>query len=333
MFADFSNFAGLRLVLWGVITGTILTVSAARLAAQFPAENRAKACSREHFEDSAKVGRFFFRTYKNDESGEACLQVVRDGEVLFRRTYDNGGEFTIGQPVVEDRKVAEAIPNGTDITGRGRPDMIVSFYTGGAHCCVMHYVFELEPVFKLLATLDAEDSYDALFSDIDHNRHYYYLANDWTFAYWQASFAESPSPTVILRFEEDTRGGGYHLALDKMRRPAPTAAEWDKAMQEASTAFTADNPFSGGIGPELWRNMLDFIYNGHSSLAWKLFDEAWPAARPGKGEFLSGFCSQLKISPYWPDLEKAIPNAPPICATAKPKDCRFGQVRPRQSKP
>jgi hypothetical protein len=248
MFGKMSSLAGVRLVLRVGIVVAVLAGAAGFAAAQFPSQDPAKACSLEHLKDSAKVGRFVFTTYENVQSGDRCLQVLKDGKVIFRRTNDNGGEFTLGQPADKERGVTEAIANGTDITGRGRPDMIVSLYTGGAHCCVMHYVFELEPDFKLLATLDAEDSWRAHFSDLDHNQHYYYLANDWTFAYWRECFALSPSPPVILRFDENAKGGGYHLALDKMKLPAPTAAEWDKTVQEGRAAFSQDNPFSGGIG-------------------------------------------------------------------------------------
>jgi hypothetical protein len=286
------------------------------LAAQ--ADNPANACLRSNLKDSAKVGQYSFRSYKN-LAGDACLQVSRDGKVIFRRTLGNAGYFALGQSANKEWKVP-AIANGTDITGRGHPDMIVSFYTGGAHCCTFHYIFELDPEFKLLATLDAEDGDFAHFSPLDGEPHYYYLAYDWTFAYWRESFAGSPAPAVILQFEDDGKSGNYHLALDKMRRPEPSQDEWKKATKEARDAFTENNPFDEGIGPELWGHMLNLIYSGHSDLAWKLFDEAWPTKKSGKEKFLSDFCSQLKISPYWPDLEKSIPAMPAACSKAPPRN-------------
>jgi len=286
--------------------------------AQYPALDAAKACSAKNKTDEVQLAGVVFRTYSEPNDG-ACLQVIRDGKVIFERTNDTGGLFTIGQAANKDWGWP-AIANGTDITGRGHPDMIVSHYTGGAHCCTSDYVFELEPVFRLLATLDAEDSDGAYFSDLDHNHHYYYLANDWTFAYWRGSFADSPAPAVTLGFADNAKGGGYGLALDKMERPAPTTAEWAKQVQEARAAFTGDNQFSGGIGSKLWGDMLDLIYTGHSDMAWKLFDGAWPGARVGKDQFLADFCSQLKTSPYWPGLKEGIQSAPPVCSMAAPKN-------------
>jgi hypothetical protein len=286
--------------------------------AQYPALDAAKACSAGNKTDEVRLGEIVFRTYNQANDG-ACLQVIREGKVIFQRTNDTGGWFKIGQAANQDWGWP-AIANGADITGRGHPDLIVSHFTGGAHCCTSHYVFELEPAFKLLATLDAEDSDGAYFSDLDHDHHYYYLANDWTFSYWQASFADSPAPAVILRFEDDAKDGGYHLALDKMAQPAPKAADWDKEIKEARAAFSAGNQFSGGIGSKLWGDMLDLIYAGHSDLAWRLFDATWPAARTGKDKFLADFCSQLKTSPYWPGLREGIPSAPPACSIAGPKN-------------
>jgi hypothetical protein len=280
-------------------------------SAQFPLDETKTACS--HQVQTASVDTLVFRAYKNEGTGDACLQVVRDGKVIFRRTLGNGGSYSIGQQADE---YGPAIPNGKDITGRGNPNILVSFYTGGAHCCLLYYVFELEPHLKLVATLDAESGDGSRFQLIDGK--YYFVSADWTFSYWQSSFADSPAPKVIVGFVDDPQGGGYHLALDEMSKPAPTPEEWTKALSEGRSAFGETNPFSGGIGSQLWGDMLDFIYEGHSDLAWKLFNESWPARRKGKDEFLSDFCSQLKTSPYWPDLKTIIPDPPPPCANARP---------------
>ena len=290
------------------------------LVAQFPAENPTAACSREHVKDTAKVGQYVFRSYSDKDAGTACLQILNDGKVIFRRTNDNDGDYTIGQPADKRWKVP-AIANGTDITGRGHPDMIIAHYTGGAHCCLLHYVFELEPNFRLLATLDAEDSWPAYFEDLDGNQHYYYMAEDWTFAYWPSSFAGSPFAPIVLQFVDDEQGGKYHLALDKMQRPEPTPEEWSKSLREARQTFATDSLWLDG-GVTIWQTVLNLIYSGHSDLAWKFVDESWPAKTKGKNDGLDDFCSILKSSPYWPDIEPTVKNAPPACANAKPSRLR-----------
>jgi hypothetical protein len=280
-------------------------------SAQYPPDDPKTACS--HQIQTAFVDGLIFRAYKNDGTGDACLQVLRDGRVIFRRTLGNDGSYFLGQ---QSDEYGPSIPNGKDITGRGNPNMLVSLYTGGAHCCSLYYVFEVEPHLKLIATLDAGSGDRSRFQLLDGK--YYFAGADWTFSYWRSSFADSPAPRVIVGFIDDPNGGGYHLALDKMNKPEPTPEEWKKALSEARGAFGESNPFSDGIGSQLWGYMLDFIYEGHSDLAWKLFNESWPARRKGRDKFLSDFCSQLKTSPYWPDLKTIIPDPPQPCASAQP---------------
>jgi hypothetical protein len=300
------NFA-LRSVLLG-FSCLPFSISA---SAQIPPDNPKTACL--HQVQVASIGELIFKSYKNDKTGDACLQVFRNGKVIFRRTLGNGGSYVLGQEKDEN---GPYIPDGTDVTGSGHPNMLVSLYTGGAHCCLLYYVFELEPELKLIATLDARDGDGSRFQLIGGK--YYFVAGDWTFAYWQSSFADSPAPEVILGFNVEPTGGSYHLALEEMQRPEPNPDGWKKALLEGRQAFGESNPFSGGIGSQLWGNMLNFIYQGHSDLAWKLFDETWPPQKKGKDKFLSDFCSQLKTSPYWLDLKTIIPNPPPSCANARP---------------
>jgi hypothetical protein len=299
-----------------VIVGTILVPPAVPGVAQDAIEPETPTCAAPYLGHTATVDGFVFKTYWNVENEDGCLEVSRNGGVVFRES-SKGGEYTLGQPA-NRRYGVPKVADGTDLTGRGHPDMIVSNWSGGAHCCFTRYIFELEPEFKLLATLDDADAEFGHFVDLDQNHRYYYQTFDFTFEYWRVSFAESPAPKVILRFVDDGKEGAYQLALDKMKRPEPTVAEWQKDLQEARAAFGKDGPSSNRIGSELWGDMLNFIYGGQSDLAWKLLDGAWPANRDGKDDFLSDFCSQLKSSPYWPDLEKAVPTAPPVCKDAEP---------------
>lgn len=301
-----------RLVLrsiWVVLCCLLFSLSA---SAQFPPDDVKTACS--HQVQVASADGYIFKAYRNDSTGDACLRVTRNGRLVFRRTLGNDGSYTLGQ---HGDQYGPAIPDGQDITGRGYPDMLVSFYTGGAHCCLLYYVFELAPAFRLIATLDAGSGDGSRFQLMKEK--YYFVGIDWTFSYWKSSFADSPAPGVILGFVTDPSGGAYHLALKQMSKPAPTPQEWKVMISEARNAFGDNNSFSGGIGSELWGHMLAFIYSGNSHLAWKLFDESWPPSRAGKDEFLIDFCSQLKTSPYWADLKTEILDMPPSCANAPPK--------------
>jgi hypothetical protein len=281
--------------------------------AQASAERENAACSRQNLTQSAEVDGFLFRAYEHHEDGTACVEVVRNGKVLIRRT--DAEHYTLGQPSESDFDTPR-IANGVDITGRGHPNMIVSEWTGGAHCCRADYVFELEPEFRLAAQLEGADDDSSHFADLDRNHRYYFLTSDWTFAYWPSSFAGSPSATVVLRFIDDAKGGSYHLALDKMRKPPPGPAKWKEDVATARETFAKDGLEIDG-GATVWNPVLNLIYEGHADLAWKFLDEVWPVKFKGKEKWTGDFCSLLKASPYWPDLQGSMGAMPPACAAAK----------------
>ncbi len=296
----------------GMLVALLLAASA-QLFAQYPAKNVVAACASKNPMGVVTVGKFTFRTYSRDDG--VCLRVTSGGKLIYSKVLDGYQNATLGQPSNADWNVP-FIPNGTDLTGLGRPDMIVSTYTGGAHCCMTHYVFELAPEFKLLATLNDADDDEAHFERAKDGT-YYYITADWTFAYWPTCFACSPSEVVTLRWIDDKKGGGFHLAMDKMQKAAPTPAQWNKELGAARKVVNAEN--ADEIGQSLWGVVLDLIYTGHSTMARKFVDALGPKAQQNPFPSLGDFCSLLKQSPYWPDLQPTLKDVPTACASAKPK--------------
>jgi hypothetical protein len=299
------------------MAGLALLAPGAVCTAQYQVDNPNAVCSLPNLKNAVRVDGYIFRTYKSGDS-DNCLQVLRDGKIIFRRTLGSVIGYTLGQPEDKESNVP-AIPNGTDITGRGHPDMIVSFSTGGAHCCLSHYVFELEPAFKLLATLNARDDDLSHFANLGADRKYYYKTANWTFAYWWQSFAGSPSHSIVLQYVDNNVDGGFHLALDKMQAPAPAPEEWQKALSDVRKELQLEQKNMFNFLPDvLWQEVMDLIYTGHSDLAWKFLDEVGPKAQQKPYPDLATFCSTLKTSPYWPDLAPTLKDTPSACANAKP---------------
>jgi hypothetical protein len=294
------------------LVSAVWLACAAGLAAQGPAENPAQACAAKNQTDAAAVGVYQFTAYKSNDG--ACLQVTSGGKVVYNHSVDSFETYTLGQKEDAQDNIP-AIANGTDVTGRGQPDMIVSLFTGGAHCCSIHYVFEVGPQFKLLATLNDSDDDLAHFERLADG-HYYYATADWTFGYWPTCFACSPSALVILRWTDDAKGGGFHLAMDKMQIPAPTTMEWNKELSAAQKVVAAGDADS--IGTTMWQTVLNLIYGGQSDQAWKFVDALGPKAQQKPLPTLGDFCSVLKTSPYWPDLQPTLKDVPPACANAAP---------------
>jgi len=183
----------------------IWVAAAVPLCTQGPAENPATACTSKNHVDAATVGKYQFTAYKSGDG--ACIQATSGGKVVYSQSVDSYETFTLGQPADAQYNIP-AIANGTDVTGRGRPNMIASLYTGGAHCCTIHYVFELEPQFKLLATLnDADDD----------------------LAHFRAAFARRYSITAAINYYRAMmRSGAMVKAQPWMDRKieAPTLLIW-----------------------------------------------------------------------------------------------------------
>lgn len=292
---------------------TIWIAAAVPLFAQGPAENPATACTSKNQVDAATVGQYRFTAYKSDDG--ACLQVTSDSKVVYNHSVDSFETYTLGQPADAQDNIP-AVANGTDVTGRREPDMIASLYTGGAHCCWIHYVFELEPEFKLLATVNDADYGGAHFEKFADG-HFYYITGDQTFDYWPTCFACSPSEMVTLRWVGDAKGGGFHLALDQMQRPAPSTEEWNKELADAQKAVNAAD--ADTIGTTMWQTVLHLIYTGHSELAWKFIDALGPKAQQNPLPSLADFCSVFKTSLYWTDLQPTLKDIPVACTNAAPK--------------
>jgi hypothetical protein len=260
-------------------------------------------------EDEQKFQSYTVRIYRGgdaaDDAFDGCLRILKDGRVIFAKNTDT--KFAIGDDInkgSDDRLLhPPSIPVGTDITGLGKPDLIVSEWTGGAHCCFIFHVIELDEPIREIASIDAEDADYAHFEDVDRDGVYEFLGWDLAFKYWRTSFAQSPAPQIILRFD----GTRYKLAPDLMRKAAPSTEQLRKIETDIGNE---DAWKQGSPPPKFWGTMLDLIYSGHADEAWKFADEAWGSANESKSRFLSDFCEQLATSPYFEDLRPTITKAP-----------------------
>jgi hypothetical protein len=303
----------LRATVRFLLIGAGLVFAAVSCVAQDLVEDPVEACAATHLKQTVIVEGYTFKTYRSgDYDANNCLKVIENGKVIFRRTMAGMQGYTLGQPEDKERNVP-GISNGTDITGRGRPDMIVSFWSGGAHCCSFLYIFELEPKFRLIQTLNMLETDQPYFAELDEDRHYYLIAEDWTFADWTGRLVSAPRAPIVLKPVDSENGIEFHLALDKMRQSAPEDSELDgdlqtikKCLEEKCDVDAVDDP--------LWGDVMRLIYSGRSDLAWAFLDKAGPEVE----QSLVFFCSLLKASPYWPDLAPGIQNLPPTCAKAKP---------------
>ncbi len=220
----------------------------------------------------------------------SSFEILRDGTRVYART---GFMFYIGA----DNPYAPSLPVvGRDINGDGMPDLVVAEYSGGAHCCLTFYLFELGPSLREIATLAVADEDKAHFADLDGDANLELVTADQSWAYAWTSFAASPAPKVVLRY----RDGAYHLDADVMRRPAPTFRE---LLYRAEQVRSSPDWQGRSCALDLPWYLLDLVYSGHAGLAREFLDMAWAPGKEGKEGFARHFYENtLPESPYWPEV-------------------------------
>ena len=233
------------------------------------------------------------RTYRGPNPA-GCFEIIRDKHKLFTET---GVLFQIGGSPDSADDPNALLRMGADVTGDGKPNLVLGHWSGAAGCCYRLEIFEVGSEFRKVADIDLQRSAGAEFADVDGDGRLELVAEDWTFAEWHAPLADSPAPQVILRF----RDGAFHLAADVMRKPAPRYSELVTRVQQVLTSRGWENPLDPPS--HLWRAMLDLIYSGNAAEAWRFCDAAWPPDREGKEAFLKEFRVLLAKSPYWVDLK------------------------------
>jgi len=287
-------------------------------------------------------GEYTFRVWAPGESSPGSVDIMKGGRLVKRITPDPGYRFTryeIGTRT-RDYKPDDRIKPGDDITGDGRPNVVIIEFSGGAHCCLWYHILELGKSPKILATISGLHA-NPIFEDVDGDGVFEVQVYDWTFAYWRACFFESPAPRVILQWQE----GKYRVAPELMWNPAPPPEEL-KAQAESlkreilknlrpatgphpaptttdldqkiwRTVLQCTQPLPGDYDPEtdtlpagLWGEMLELIYTGHEDRAWAFLEAAWPEEIDGKENFLRDFRDRLEQSPYWQEMKAAETEQP-----------------------
>ena len=241
--------------------------------------------------DETSFNGFSVKTYRSDDF-EGSFEILRDNKRVYGQ---HGGYFYIGGQAANEDEAMRMPPPGADITGNGKPNLVVCEWTGGAHCCYIAYVFEVGSSVKKIAEIDGlHDTPE--FVDLDGDSLPEVILLDWTFAYWNTSFANSPAPKVILKY----KGQKYEVASGLMRKPSlPNDLLNDLAGEIKALEWWGNNP-----PVKLWSEMLDLIYTGNMSQAWDLVELSWPRGIYPKELFLSDFKAQLQTSPFWKDLQK-----------------------------
>lgn len=221
------------------------------------------------------LGKIIIQKGKNKIFEEAEI----DNHYYFGNHFDPGSE----EPT--------DIFSGHDITGNGIANLVISNWTGGAHCCHFLHIFELGKNLKKLVTVEALSSSIRLV-DLDHDGYPEIEFWDGAIDEQFACFAGSPGGRVVLKFRKDH----YEVATHLMKRPAPTPKKIKHLKQDLVRSFKEESP---DLPYPFLKALMELSYSGHFKLALQVADETWPVEKPGLAKFKSEFSQALQNSQYW----------------------------------
>lgn len=178
-----------------------------------------------------------------------------------------------------------------NLTKKGT-QLVVSKWTGGAHCCNSLLIFDVTSEFKKIADIYG-GNYDLEIVDLNHDGIPEIRLTDDFLAYLFSSFADSAQASVTLKYVD----GHYSVAPEFMKKSARLDTftahipQWQKLLR--------DHTDSNWPPPPLIQAMTDLIFTGNENLAYQLVDHVWPSDVPGKTDFLKSYHKALADSIYY----------------------------------
>ena len=256
------------------------------------------------------------------------LDIRRQGQIEWRSSEysDEPGYNHIMLPAISG---AEPLLTelDQDLTVDGIPNVVVREYTGGGHCCTIDHIFSLNPD-GLIGYQDIHYGHASYigqhFVPDDRGSLLDIMTEDWTFAYWKMSFAESPAPVVRLRHRGSEQCGRLRWAFANPKETI-SPERWEVLQADARRRNTMPGgPTGTGSLPGLLSNTLDLIYTGNATAAQSYLDLAFAGYENARLGFLVELGLQLKTSRYI-DLILELNEVDTIGELLAGDDGRFGR--------
>lgn len=223
--------------------------------------------------------------------------VTIEGPVSAQRltvTRDGAGPVTIEAYTLTARE-----PVGQSVTGGTTPQLVVTGWSGGAHCCHTIHIVDLGERPRLIQSIDAGHTDVDLFAQLDDDPAQEIALPDWSFANWPGSFANSPVPRVILHWD-----GQQYVPSVKLMRAGTMLYQ----MQERRQPRSEDEATAA-----IFQDTLDMIYAGRWKAARTLLKQLLPPTPDNKRLETEFFDCKLPSSPWWPFVASLsnLPAKPP----------------------
>lgn len=201
----------------------------------------------------------------------------QDGEARCRAVLSRPGHRKI--TIAYEWALSIDPISGTDLNGDGKPEIVLSGYSGGLHCCYAYEVVSLNGTPKVLHTfsnpvpIKFEKQADGTVL---------IRASDGVFDYFMVPHVEAVIPQLVLKPEGNNLidvSAQYPALYDKeieQTRSSLTPGELEKFRNSNyhDKLFTDQFP----TVRKVLTIVLDYVYSGREEKAWQTLDELWPAA-------------------------------------------------------
>lgn len=265
------------------------TATPATRAASLPGPRTAPRTGFQ-FHDEHVAGVFTVQRWVNAASPEVspagmceCLTLVYQGTRLV---------LTLGQP---DNITAVSIvpPTGQDINGDRLPDIVVSEWSGGAHCCYSTSVYSVGPAVRPLLTLDSGDCAPGEFADLDGDGVLELATCDSAWGYRYCAFAFSTLPPVVYAY--DAALATYRVATPRFA--ARFRGDIESSLTEARAHFASPARETMLDKCVALRPALYLMYTGRVDEGRGLLRSLYRGA--DAAAFEADVTSHLQASPMW----------------------------------
>lgn len=242
------------------------------------------------FHDENAVGGFVVQRWVPADAPDVspagmceCITLVYEGD---RRL------LTLGTP--DDIAATSVVsPTGRDVNRDGAPELVVSTWSGGAHCCYSFAAYSVGPELRRILTVDTGKC-GGEFSDLNADGVLEFSTCDDTWAYAYCAFAYSPSPRVVFAYDVSRRE--YRVATPRFARNLREQVSSDLAEARRHLATSAGQ--DAGIDKcAVLKPALGMMYSGRMAEGQDVVRRLYPG--PDRAAFLTDVMARVRASALW----------------------------------
>ena len=231
---------------------------------------------------------------KHSDDTETRLTISKNGERLLQ-LIGKKSSFEI----VESGYGFDA-SMGEDITGDGKPNLVVKEWTGGKSCCALFHIFEIGEEFRHIQTFDNGGGDVFPFTNDSEGTALEFIKYEWSSYTGSSPMPDLFGAEVFYKYN----GTSYEVAHDLMRYSPPIEQDVKKWASKLRATYSLKKPESRFyIELEISKRLTYLIYSGNIRDIRRVMDLAWPSYMPGMDIFMTKYRSSIMGSPYWVDLK------------------------------